>query len=98
MNGTTMQFVRVSSRVEDMEIWNTNRNGFSFVISYESRNGPGLHGAPGFVGSWRPLHGNRGAVKVIGSPFKTFEAAEQACETMLGYLTEKRPARCRLAG
>jgi hypothetical protein len=92
MNRTTMQFVRVTSRAEYMEIWNTNRNGFSFVICYESRNGPGLHGAPGFVGSWRPLLGNSFAVKIIGSPFKTFEAAEQACETMLGYLTEEREA------
>jgi hypothetical protein len=38
MNETAMQFVRVISRVEDMEIWNANRNGFSFVISYESRS------------------------------------------------------------
>jgi hypothetical protein len=83
-----MQFSRVINPVGDMQIWNASSDGFSFVISYESRNGPGLHGAPGFVGSWRPLHGNGCAVKVIGSPFKTFEAAEQACDTMLGYLTE----------
>jgi hypothetical protein len=85
-----MQFSRVIYPVDEMQIWNASGSGFTFVISYESRNGPGLHGVPGFVGSWRPLHGNRGAVKVIGSPFKTFEAAEQACETMLGYLTEER--------
>jgi hypothetical protein len=42
MSGTAMQFVRVISRVEDMEIWNASRNGFSFVISYESHSGPGL--------------------------------------------------------
>jgi hypothetical protein len=36
MNGTAMQFVRVISCGEDMEIWNANRNGFSFVISYET--------------------------------------------------------------
>jgi len=46
-----MQFVRVISRVEDMEIWNTNRSGFSFVISYESHSGPGLRGRAGFVAS-----------------------------------------------
>jgi hypothetical protein len=85
-----MQFSRVINPVEEMQIWNASDSGFSFVISYESRSGTGLHGAPGFVGSWRSLHGNRGAVKVIGSPFKTFEAAEQACETMLGYLTERK--------
>ncbi len=32
-----MQFTRVVSPVEDMEIWNASNNGFSFVISYESR-------------------------------------------------------------
>jgi hypothetical protein len=49
MNGTAMQFVRVITRVEDMEIWNANRNGFSFVISSESRSGHGLQGRAGFV-------------------------------------------------
>ena len=49
MNGTAMQFVRVISRVEDMEIWNASSNGFSFVISYESRSGLGFHGRTGFV-------------------------------------------------
>ncbi len=78
-----MQFVRVVSRVEDMEIWNANRNGFSFVIGYESRSGPGLHGRAGFVASWRPIHRNRCAVRVVGSPFKTRVEAEEACEAML---------------
>lgn len=92
MNGTTMQFVRVVSRVENMEIWNANRDGFSFVISYESRNGPGLRGRTGFVASWRPIYQNRCAIKVGGSPFSTLPEAEEACKTMLGYLTEKREA------
>jgi hypothetical protein len=85
-----MQFSRLTNPVEELQIWNATGGDFSFVISYESRSGPGLHGAPGFVGSWRPLHGNRGAVKIIGSPFETLEAAEQACQNMLGYLTERR--------
>ena len=51
MSGMAMQFVRVISRVEDMEICNANRNGFSFVISYESHSSPGLHGRAGFVAS-----------------------------------------------
>ena len=85
-----MQFNRVANPLGELQIWKATSGGFSFVISYVSRSGPGLHGTPGFVGSWRPLHGNRGAVKIIGSPFKTLEAAEQACETMLSYLTEKR--------
>ena len=41
-----MQFTRV---VNTMEIWNASSDGFSFVISYESRGGPGFHGAPGVV-------------------------------------------------
>jgi hypothetical protein len=84
-----MQFSRVMSSVEDIEIWNASSCGFSFVISFANRSGPGLHGRPGFVASWRPIHQNRCAVKVTGSPFKTFVAAEQACETMLGYLTRE---------
>ena len=81
-----MQFSRVITSVEDIQIWNATSYGFSFVISYESRGGPGLQGNPGFVASWRPVHQNRPAVKVDGSPFKTFIAAEQACEEMLGHL------------
>jgi hypothetical protein len=82
-----MQFTRVVSRVEDMQIWNGSSNGFSFVISYESRCGPGLHGHPGFVASWRPVHQNRCAIRVGGSPFKTLAEAEEACKAMLGHLT-----------
>ena len=67
MSGMAMQFVRVISRVKDMEIWNANRNGFSFVISYESHSGPGLQGPAGFVASWRPIYQNRCAIKVGGS-------------------------------
>lgn len=85
-----MEFSRVISPVEDIKIWNASSDGFSFVISFENRNGRGLHGHPGFVASWRPIYQNRCAVKIIGSPFKTFTAAEQACETMLGYLTGDR--------
>lgn len=88
MQRSAMQFSRINNPVDEMEIWSASGDEFSFVISHESRGGPGLHGAPGFLASWRPLRDNKGAVKVIGSPFKTFEAAEQACETMLGYLKE----------
>ena len=93
MSGTAMQFVRVISRVEDMEIWNANRNGFSFVISYESHSRPGLQGRVGFVASWRPIYQNRCAIKIGGSPFKSFIEAEEACKAMLGYLviTALRP-------
>jgi hypothetical protein len=42
-----------------------------------------LHGRSGYVASWRPLYGGQGAIKVIGSPFKSFEEAESACDAML---------------
>jgi hypothetical protein len=61
-----MQFTRVDSPVEDMEIWNGSSDRFSFVISYESRSGPGFHGRTGFMATWRPLHQNRSASRVLG--------------------------------
>src|SRR5271169_5641450 len=81
-----MQFTRVVSPLEDMEIWNGSSNSFSFVISYESGSGPGFHGRTGFVASWRPIHQNRAAIRVGGSPFKTRAEAEEACKAMLGLL------------
>jgi len=60
---------------------------FSFVISYESPSGPGFHGHTGYVASWRPIHQNRGAIRIGGSPFKTLADAEEACKAMLGHLT-----------
>ncbi len=87
-----MQFSRIITLVEDIQIWNASSDGFSFVISYESRSGPGLHGNPGFVASWRPIYQNRFAVKVTGSPFETLTAAEQACEVMLGHLISDDPS------
>ena len=83
-----MQFSRVITPVEEIQIWNATSYGFSFVISYESRSGPGLQGNPGFVASWRPVYQNRPAVKVVGSPFRTFNAAEQ----VLGYLISDSPS------
>jgi hypothetical protein len=44
-----MQFSRVITPVEDIQIWNASSNGFLLVISYESSGGPGLQGKPGFV-------------------------------------------------
>ena len=80
-----MQFSRIISFV-DLQIWNATSDGFSFVISFESRSGPGLHGRPGFVASWRPIYQNRSAIKVGGSPFETLAEAEKACMTMLMHL------------
>ena len=87
--GMAMQFTRVVNPVADMEIWNASSDGFSFVISYESRSGPGFHGPPGYVASWCSLSQNTGAIRVAGSPFKTLDEAEEACKAMLGYLTRK---------
>jgi hypothetical protein len=80
----TLQFHHA---LEDMEIWSATSDDFSFVISRESRTGPGLHGRSGFMASWRPLYQNRSAVRITGSPFETFAEAEQACNAMLEHLT-----------
>jgi hypothetical protein len=84
-----LQFHRA---VEDMGIWSATSDGFSFVISYGSRTGQGLHGRPGFMASWRPLYQNKGAIRITGSPFKTFAEAEEACNTMLEHLRSPRTA------
>jgi hypothetical protein len=78
-----MQFSRVIIPVKDIQIWSASSSGFSFVINYASRSGPGLHRNPGFVVSWRPTHQNRSAIKIGGSPFNTLIEAERACEIML---------------
>jgi hypothetical protein len=78
-----LQFHRA---VEQMEIWSATSDGYSFVISFESFAGPGFHGRPGYVASWRPLYQGRGAIKIIGSPFKSFDEAEAACGAMLKHL------------
>ena len=82
----TLQFHRA---IEYIEIWSASRDGLSFVICYASPSGPGFHGRAGYLASWRPLHQSRGAIKVGGSPFKTFAGAEEACNTMLKHLTSK---------
>ncbi|MEH2506659.1 hypothetical protein V1290_005470 [Bradyrhizobium sp. AZCC 1578] len=82
-----MHFSRVAPGTKELETWSASERGFSFVISNESSSGPGLHGKPGFVASWRPININQPAIKVGGSPFKTFAEAEKACEAMLEHLT-----------
>ena len=69
-----------------MEIWSATSEGYSFVISYESPAGPGFHGRAGYIASWRPVYKGRGAIRITGSPFKTFDEAEAACCAMLEYL------------
>jgi hypothetical protein len=85
-----LKFSRIISPIEDMEIWSASSNGFSFVISYESRTGPGFHGNTGFVASWRSLSRNTGAIRVGGSPFNTFTEAEEACNLILDELTRSK--------
>jgi hypothetical protein len=82
-----LQFSRIGPATEELELWSASEHGFSFVISNESSGGPGLHGKLGFVASWRPIHINKPAIRVGGSPFKTFAEAETACEAMLAHLT-----------
>jgi hypothetical protein len=73
--------------LENLEIWSATSQGFSFVISYETPGGPGFNGRAGYLASWRPVYGGRGAIKITGSPFKTFDEAEAACDAMLNHLT-----------
>lgn len=82
-----LKFSRVISPIEDMEVWSAIGDGFSFVISYESPTGPGFHGRTGFVASWRSFSPKSPAIRVGGSPFKTFAEAEGACNAILEHLT-----------
>jgi hypothetical protein len=81
-----LQFHRA---VESMGIWSAvSDDGFSFVVSYGSRDGESLQGRPGYMASWRPLYQNRSAVRIPGSPFKTLADAEAACTRTLELLRE----------
>jgi hypothetical protein len=75
--------------IESMDVWSASGADISFVITFASPTGSGLRGPHGFLASWRPLYSRTGAVKVIGSPFNSFEEAEQACNAMLGMLEEQ---------
>jgi hypothetical protein len=78
-----LQFNRAAERIE---IWSAYSSNYSFVISYESHNGAGFRGRPGYLASWRPLNRGIGAIKILGSPFKSFDEAEAACNAMLEQL------------
>jgi hypothetical protein len=69
-----------------MDIWSASSDGFSFVISFESPTGPGFHGRPGYMATWRPLYQNKRAIRINGSPFRTFAEAEEACDTVIEHL------------
>jgi hypothetical protein len=86
-----LAFDRVGDLIADMEIWSAMSDGFSFVISYESRTGPGFRGQNGYVASWRSTaRVNMGSVRIAGSPFTTLEQAEDACRSTLDYLIGRR--------
>jgi hypothetical protein len=78
-----LNFSRASTALRSSQIWHANSDEYAFSISRESRNGS----EPGFVASWRFLHGKEPAVTVGGSPFATFVEAEEACELMLMHLS-----------
>jgi hypothetical protein len=83
-----LQFHRV---FEEMKIWSASSGSYSFIISFfESLSGPGFRRTSGYVASWSPLYRGHGAIKIVGSPFKSFDEAEAACDAMLKYLTSDR--------
>jgi hypothetical protein len=81
-----LRFSRLEIPDQNIEIWSASSHGFFFVISNESRGGPGLRGQPGFVASWRSVDPAKPAIRIGGSPFKTFAEAEHACAAMLANL------------
>ena len=82
-----LYFSPLNTPLRDLEIWHAGTGEYSFAISHESRDGPGLRGQPGFIASWRSRYSNKPAITVQGSPFATFFQAEEACERMLVQLT-----------
>ncbi len=73
--------------VDGMDVWSATSGGLSFVITYASLTGNGFRGRPGYVASWRPHYVSKGAIKIGGSPFKTFADAEDACNAMRDHLS-----------
>lgn len=91
-----MQFARVASPNQQLEVWNASSDAVSFVISRVSPEGPGFHGRAGFAVSWRPIGQNRSAVSVGGSPFETLAEAKEACNAMASILIETGPMGIRV--
>ena len=83
--------------VEHLDVWLASSADISFVITFDSPTGPGFRGRQGFAASWRPLHSRTGAIKVIGSPFKTFADAETVSNDMLGIMEASRAAQANKA-
>ena len=79
-----LQFHRA---VQTMEIWSASSDKYSFVISFENPSGPGFHGRDRVCRLVARLTRGRSAIRITGSPFKTFDEAEAACDAMLKHLT-----------
>jgi hypothetical protein len=82
--------LRFHRALDELDVWSASSDRFSFVITHESLNGGGFHGSSGYLASWRPVRPNSLAIKIIGSPFKIFAKAEEACNVMLAVLNEYR--------
>jgi hypothetical protein len=83
--------------IEGMKIWSASSEKYSFVISFETPAGPGFRGRLGYLATWRSAHGKTGAINIGGSPFRTFEEAEDACNRMLSDLADTDGTNSRLA-
>jgi hypothetical protein len=82
--------LRFRRALDELDVWSASSDRYSFVITYGSPNGPGFHGSSGYLASWRPVHRNSFAIKVIGSPFRMFANAAEACNVTLKVLNEHR--------
>ena len=74
--------------IESMKIWSASTEKYSFVISFQTPAGSGFRGRLGYLATWRSAHGKTGAINIGGSPFRTFEEAENACNRMLNDLAD----------
>jgi hypothetical protein len=84
---TPLRFRRV---LDELDVWSASSDRYSFVISYGSPNGPGFHGSSGYLASWRPVRQSGFAIKIIGSLFRIFANAAEACNGMLEVLNQQR--------
>jgi hypothetical protein len=82
-----MQFTRVGGPVEDLEIWSASSGGFSFVITYESRSGPGFHGRTGFLHDSTFDRKSTAAILIEAQRGDNEKAAELAGRLRLASLT-----------
>ena len=77
-----MNFKQISSPIPNFKIWNCSNGKYSFVITL---------GYKGYTASWkdRTIKVKQMANRIDGSPFKTFNEAEIACQKILKQLKMK---------